>query len=150
MFMLETNILVFSIRHPESECAKKLASHVGKDVCISVVTYAELIYGVENSSDPKRNAEALNRFLAGIIILDFNMDAGIHYGRILAELRKKHLDKQNQDRDKMIAAHARSLGYVLVTNNTKDFEGIDGLVLDDWREPGDLEQIGRKFSAAAL
>ena len=50
--------------------------------------------------------------------------------------------KQNQDRDKMIAAHARSLGYVLVTNNTKDFTGIDGLVLDDWREPGDLKQVG--------
>ena len=39
--------------------------------------------------------------------------------------------KQNQDRDKMIAAHARSLGYVLVTNNTKDFTEIDGLVLDN-------------------
>lgn len=142
MFMLDTNILVFSIRHPDSACAKKLASHVGQDVCISVVTYAEMVYGVENSSDPKRNAEALNRFLAGIIILDFNMDAGIHYGRILAELRKKRLDKQNQDRDKMIAAHARSLGYVLVTNNTKDFTGIDGLVLDNWREPGDLKPVG--------
>ena len=91
MFMLDTNILVFSIRHPDSACAKKLSSHVGRDVCISVVTFAEMVYGVENSSDPKRNAEALNRFLAGIIILDFNMDAGIHYGRILAELRKKRL-----------------------------------------------------------
>ena len=143
MFMLDTNILVFSIRHPDSACAKKLASHVGQDVCISVVTYAEMVYGVENSSDPKRNAEALNRFLAGIIILDFNMDAGERLAkRGLLRLRKKRLDKQNQDRDKMIAAHARSLGYVLVTNNTKDFTGIDGLVLDDWREPGDLKQVG--------
>ena len=132
MFMLDTNILIFSIRHPDSACAKRLAGHVGRDVCISVVTYAELVYGVENSSDPARNAEALNRFL------DFDMDAGIHYGKILAELKKKHLDKQNQDRDKMIAAHARSLGFTLVTDNMKDFSGIAGLSLDNWREPGDL------------
>ena len=127
MFMLDTNILIFSIRHPDSSCAKRLAEHVGRDVCISVVTYAELVYGVENSSDPARNAEALNRFLAGIGILE-----------ILAELRRKHLDKQNQDRDKMIAAHARSLGFTLVTDNTRDFAGIAGLSLDNWREPGDL------------
>ena len=138
MFMLDTNILIFSIRHPDSACAKRLADHVGHDVCISVVTYAELVCGVENSSDPARNAEALNRFLAGIGILDFDMDAATHYGKILAELRRNRLDKQNQDRDKMIAAHARSLGYTLVTDNTKDFAGIEGLSLDNWREPGDL------------
>ena len=138
MFMLDTNILIFSIRHPNSACAKRLADHVGVDVCISVVTYAELVFGVENSSDPPRNAEALNRFLAGISILDFDMDAGIHYGKILAELRRSRLDRQNQDRDKMIAAHARSLGFTLVTDNTKDFACISGLTLDNWREPGDL------------
>ena len=140
MFMLDTNILIFTIRHPDSACAKRLADHVGRDVCISVVTYAELVYGVENSSDPARNGEALNRFLAGIGILDFDMDAGTHYGKILAELRRKHLDKQNQDRDKMIAAHARANGYTLVTDNTKDFSDIDGLSLENWREPGDLQR----------
>lgn len=138
MFMLDTNILIFSIRHPDSACARRLASHIGQDVCISVVSYAELVYGVENSSNPSRNAEALNRFLAGISILDFDMDAGIHYGKILAELRREHKDRQNQDRDKMIAAHARSLGYVLVTDNTKDFVDVKDLLLDNWREKGDL------------
>lgn len=138
MYMLDTNILIFSIRHPDSACARRLASHIGQDVCISVVTYAELVYGVENSSNPSRNAEALNRFLAGISILDFDMDAGIHYGKILAELRREHKDRQNQDRDKMIAAHARSLGYVLVTDNTKDFVDVKDLLLDNWREKGDL------------
>ena len=138
MFMLDTSILIFSFHNPDSACAKRLANHVGRDVCISVVTNAELVYGADNSIDPARNAEALNRFLAGIGILDFDMDAATHYGIILAELRRKHLDKQNQDRDKMIAAHARSLGFTLVTDNTKDFAGIAGLSLDYWREPGDL------------
>ena len=138
MYMLDTNILIFSIRHPDSSCAKRLSLHIGQDVCISVITYSELVYGVENSSDPARNAEALNRFLAGISILDFDMDAAIHFGRNLAELRKSHKDKQDQDRDKMIAAHARSLGCRLVTDNTKDFRDIEGLSLENWRDPGDL------------
>ena len=138
MYMLDTNILIFSIRHPDSACAKRLADHVGLDVCISVVTFAEMIYGVENSRDPARNAEALDRFLAGIAVLDFDMEAGVQDGKLLAELRRKRLDRQNQDRDKMIAAHARPLGYVLVTDTSKDFADIDGLILDNWREPGDL------------
>ena len=134
MYMLDTNILIFCMRNPESSCAATLASHVGKDVCISVVTYAELEYGVENSSDPERNREAVNKILAGIAILDFDLKAGTFFGRILAELKKKGKSKDNQDRDKMIAAHAVSRGYVLVSDNTKEFEDISGLSLSNWIE----------------
>ena len=62
----------------------------------------------------------------------------MHFGAILADLKQRHKDRVNQDRDKMIAAHARSRGYTLVTDNTKDFVDIPGLVLENWREPGDL------------
>ena len=133
MYMLDTNIIIYSIRHPDSECAKRLSKHVGRDVCISVVTYAELEYGIENSSDPARNRKAMEKFLAGIVTLDFDLSAGIEFGRILAELRKKGKSKDNQDRDKMIAGHARSLGYILVTDNLKDFTDIDGLRIEDWQ-----------------
>ena len=75
---------------------------------------------------------------SGIMILDFDRLAAVHYGSILADLKQKHKDKQNQDRDKMIAAHARSNGFVLITDNTKDFIDIDGLTIENWREPGDL------------
>ena len=139
MYMLDTNILIFSMRHPDSACSSILASHIGKDGCISVITYAELEYGIMNSQYPDRNREAINKILAGIPILDFDLKAAVQFGRILAELRQKKKDKQNQDRDKMIAAHARSKGYTLVTDNTKDFIDIDGLKLDDWREAGDIE-----------
>ena len=91
-----------------------------------------------NSSDPQRNRQAVNRFLAGIGILDFDMKAAAHFGSILAELKKKHKEKQNQDRDKMIAGHARSLGSILITDNIKDFMDIEGLIIENWREPGDL------------
>ncbi len=139
MYMLDTNILIFCLRHPDSKCAKTLASHIGRDVCISVVTYAELEYGIVNSKYPEQNRTAINNILAGIPIMDFDIKAAVHFGQILAELKQKKKEKQNQDRDKMIAAHARSGGYTLVTDNTKDFENIDNLKLDNWREPGDLK-----------
>ena len=139
MFMLDTNIIIFSIRHPHSACAKKLASHVGKDVCISVITYAELEYGIENSSNPSRNREAIQFFLAGIPIVDFDLDASVHFGQILAALRKKHKDHQGHDREWMISASARSRGFTLITDNLKDFIDIDNLNIESWRESGDLE-----------
>ena len=74
----------------------------------------------------------MEKFLAGIVTLDFDLSAGIEFGRILAELRKKGKSKDNQDRDKMIAGHARSLGYILVTDNLKDFTDIDGLRIENW------------------
>lgn len=138
MYMLDTNILIFAIRHPKSKCAETMAAHVGEDVCISVVTYAELEYGILNSKFPEQNRTAINSILAGITIEEFDIKAATHFGQILAELKAKHKDKQNQDRDKMIAAHARSRGYILVTDNTKDFIDIDGLNIENWREDGDL------------
>ena len=134
MYMLDTNIIIFCIRHPDTDCAKKVASHLGKDLCISVVTYGELEFGIQNSSKPERNREAIKRLLAGISILDFDMNAAIHFGAILAELKQKHRYDVCRDRDKMIAAHARGRGDILVTNNIKDFTDIDNLLLEDWRE----------------
>lgn len=144
MYMLDANILIFCMRHPDSVCAARVASHLGDDVCVSVVTYAELEYGIHNSKFPEQSRMAVNQILAGIMILDFDRLAAVHYGSILADLKQKHKDKQNQDRDKMIAAHARSNGFVLITDNTKDFIDIDGLTIENWREPGDLISIGRK------
>ena len=138
MYMLDTNILIFCMRHPDSACAARVAAHLGTDVCISVVTYAELEYGICNSSKPEQSRAAVNRILSGIRIEDFGQQAAKHYGAILAELKKKHKDKQNQDRDKMIAGHCRSLGFTLVTDNTKDFMDIDRLDIENWREAGDL------------
>lgn len=140
MYMLDTNILIFCIRHKDSACARKVASHLGKDLCISVVTYSELEFGIRNSSRPEQSREAISRLLAGILILDFDMKAAVHFGAILAELKQMNKYDVFRDRDKMIAAHARSRGDILVTNNTKDFKEIKYLLLEDWRESGDLKR----------
>ena len=134
MYMLDTNILIFAMRHPETPCAYSVASHSGHDICISVITYAELEYGIRNSRNPDKNREAINRMLAGIPILDFDIPAGKHFGDILAKSKGVY----GQDRDKMIAAHCRSLGYTLVTDNLKDFQYIDCLEIVTWRTPDDI------------
>lgn len=138
MYMLDTNIIIFCIRHGDSNCARRVASHLGRDICISVITYAELEFGIQNSIMPERNREAVKRFLAGISIIDFDIDAAVAFGAVLAELKRKHRYDVARNRDKMIAAHARSRGDVLVTNNIKDFKDIEHLMIEDWREIGDL------------
>ena len=134
MYMLDTNILIFSMRHPATPCAYTVATHAGYDICISVITYSELDYGILNSRNPVKNREAINRMLAGIPILDFDISAGKHFGQILSMSKAIY----GQDRDKMIAAHCRSLGYTLVTDNLNDFQYIDGLDIVTWRTPGDI------------
>ncbi len=140
MYMLDTNIIIYCMRHPETDCARRVASHLGEDVCISVVTYGELEFGIRNSRKPAQNREAVNRILAGIPVMDLDMKAGAHFGAILAELKQDHKFDLYRDRDKMIAAHARSRGYVLVTDNIKDFSDIRGLQMENWREKGDSRE----------
>ena len=136
-YMLDTNIIIFCMRHPNTACARRVASHLGRDVCISVITYSELEFGIQNSTRPNQSREAVNRILSGIAILDFDMKASMHFGAILAELKRKNRYDVYRDIDKMIAAHARSGGNILVTDNIKDFKDIDNLKLDNWREPKD-------------
>ena len=137
-YMLDTNILIFCMRHPNAFCAARVVSHLGQDLCISAITYAELEFGIQNSSRPAQSRQAVTQILAGIPILDFDLAAASHFGKILAELKRKNRFDLYRDRDKMIAAHARSQGCVLVTDNLKDFQDIDGLQVENWREPGDL------------
>ena len=130
MYMLDTNILVYAIRHPGDAVNDLLAGHVANDVCISAITYGELEYGVRKSANPERNRQALRQMLSGIPILDFDWLAAEHFGDSFADLERK--GRRIGDRDMLIAAHARSLGYALVTNNTREFAQVEGLDVVDW------------------
>lgn len=130
MFMLDTNILVYAIRHPGDAINDLLAGHVANDVCISSITYGELEYGVCKSAHPAQNRQALRQMLSGIPILDFDWLAAEHFGDIFAELERQ--GQRIGERDMLIAAHARSLDYTLVTNNTREFGRVPGLAIEDW------------------
>jgi tRNA(fMet)-specific endonuclease VapC len=99
-------------------------------VCISAITLAELEYGVEKSAATLRNQANLLAFSTLVDIMPFENAAAHCYGEIRTALEKKGTPIGSLDM--LIAAHSKSLGLTLVTNNTKEFARVDGLELVDW------------------
>lgn len=134
-YMLDTNICIYAIKHKPDTVIKKFLSHVPEELCISAITYAELMHGVEKSMSVERNRIAMSLFLSPITILQFDEHAAQEYGKIKAELEKKGTPIGPMDT--LIAGHARSAGLILVTNNTREFSRVTGLTVEDWaREQG--------------
>ncbi len=131
MYMLDTNAIIMAVRHPEWPICDRIKERLGEDLCISSITYGELVYGIQKSAAPEKNRVAITRILLGIKVLDFDQKAAEHFGDIFADLEKKHL--RIGDRDMLIAGHARSLGYTLVTNNVREFGRVAGLLVEDWK-----------------
>ena len=129
-YMLDTNICIYIIKHKPEKVFQKLLEFDPEDICISVITYAELLHGVEKSMARDRNMIALTLFLSNIEIIDYNQKAAMEYGLLKASLEKT--GKPIGPFDMLIASHAKSLGYTLVTNNTKEFERVEGLSLENW------------------
>ena len=129
-YMLDTDICIYIIKKNPSSVARTLKRHRLDDVCISSIAYAELTTGVMKSSNIFLNKAALITMLSGIRILPFNAKAAEEYGAIRAELEKKGTPIGSNDM--LIAAHAKSLGLTLVTNNTKEFSRVTGLKVENW------------------
>ena len=129
-YMLDTNICIYVIKHKPESVFRKLKKIKPEDVCISSITYAELAYGVEKSAQPERNRLALSMMLSSIEIVAFDDAAADEYSEIRAGLEKEGTPIGSLDM--RIAAHARSLGCTLVTNNTKEFCRVEGLEVVNW------------------
>ena len=136
-YMLDTNICIYAIKHKTETVIKNFLSHVPEEICISAVTYAELMYGVEKSMSIEKNRIALSLFLSPLTILEFQASAVEEYGKARAELENKGMPIGLMDL--LIAGHARSEGVILVTNNTREFGRVEGLVVEDWTK----EQAGK-------
>lgn len=130
MVMLDTNILIGVIRHPDSPACQRILQKIGGELCISSITYAELVYGAKHSSNYEKNIRAVQSILSGIYILPFDTPAAWEAGDIMAYLAG--IGKPIGDRDALIAAHARSLAATLVTHNTDEFSRVPGLEIEDW------------------
>lgn len=103
--------------------------HYGQ-MCISSVTLMELIYGAEKSLHPEKNLSVVEGFVARLEVLNFGNDAAVHTGQVRAELAK--MGTPIGPYDTMIAGHARSLGFIIITNNVREFERVPGLRVEDW------------------
>lgn len=130
MYMLDTNICIYMIKQKPRQVIEKLKSMNKADLCISSITYSELLYGAEKSSNIAKNLLALTMFLSNIEILPYDENASVDYGFIRSDLEKK--GKPIGPLDMLIAAHAASLRMILVTNNEKEFERVKGLNIENW------------------
>jgi tRNA(fMet)-specific endonuclease VapC len=132
-YMLDTDTCSYIMKRSHPMVLRRLRAIPVSDVCMSVITRAELLYGVEVSPRRAQDAAALTAFLPYVDALDFGNDAAQHYAEIRADLKKRGaLIGAN---DLIIAAHARALGLTLVTNNTAEFERVRHLTLENWASP---------------
>lgn len=129
-YMLDTNICIHVIKHRPESVIRNFLKHDPNELCISSITYAELMHGVEKSQDVERNRVAMTLFLSPLSILEFNHYAAEEYGKIRSDLERKGTPIGPMDT--LIAAHARAEDLILVTNNTREFNRVDGLTVENW------------------
>ena len=130
MYMLDTNICIHVLKVREDKLRRKFQAIA--DLCISSITYGELCFGIENgvASLRKERYRQLDLFTRKLRVDCWDEDAATHYGQIRATLKREGQIIGNNDL--LIAAHARSLRAVLVTNNTREFSRVADLRLEDW------------------
>src|SRR5271170_4941371 len=137
VYMLDTDISSYIMKRSHDAVLSRLQQVPIGDVCISIITKSELLYGVEPS--PRRSARrtqdqaAVDAYLRHVQVLEYPDEAALHYAQIRAALKMS--GTMIGANDLFIAAHARSLGLTLVTNNTREFGRVRGLQIENWSEP---------------
>jgi tRNA(fMet)-specific endonuclease VapC len=129
-YMLDTDICSFILKRSNEVVLSRLRAVPPSDVSISVITQSELLYGVELSPRRDQDAAAVAAFLRHVAVLELSEAAAPHYAEIRAALRKS--GKMIGANDLFIAAHARSIGAILVTNNTREFGRVGLLAIENW------------------
>jgi tRNA(fMet)-specific endonuclease VapC len=128
-YLLDTNIVIYVIKQRPLEVLEIFNRHQGR-MSISSITLAELVHGAEKSSDVSRNIAVVEDFVSRLAVLAYDDKAAWQYGNIRATLEK--IGQPIGVNDLHIAAHARSNGLTLVTNNLREFERVPGLLLENW------------------
>ncbi len=128
-YMLDTNICIYLMKaHPPEVLARLCQLDYG-DAVMSIITYAELRVGIEVSGSTRaQNERALHLLTRDITVLPYDDAAAVHYGVLRAAVR----DRRRDALDRLIAAHAASLGLTLITNNEADFVDYPGLKVENW------------------
>ncbi len=128
-YLLDTNIVIFALRARPDSLRARFRAADGM-MAVSTVTVAELSYGTERSLRPQQNRDAVEELLARLEVQALDGAAAEHSGRIRAELAAAGTPIGAYD--VLIAGHARSRGLIVVTNNTREFDRVPGLLVEDW------------------
>lgn len=132
LYMLDTDTSSYIIKNRPESVRRRLAQVKPEQLCISIITYAELLYGVERSSSQQVNHEIVMDFVRRLLVQTWDEAAAEVYAKLRADLER--VGQPIGSMNMQIAAHALSLQAILVTNNTRHFERVSGLVLENWVE----------------
>ena len=128
-YMLDTNIAIYVIKRKPIAILDVFNLHA-RQMAISSITHAELLHGVEKSAAPEHNLRQVEDFVSRLAVLEYGSKAAAHYGQIRAELEKNGTPIGVNDLH--IAGHARSEGFILITNNMREFERVKALRIENW------------------
>ncbi|ALK93194.1 type II toxin-antitoxin system tRNA(fMet)-specific endonuclease VapC [Limnohabitans sp. 103DPR2] len=128
-YLLDTNIVIYVLKKRPIEVMGMFNQNANR-MAISAITFSELQHGAEKSVRVQENLNAIEEFTTLIDILPYTAKASMHYGDIRAVLEKA--GQTIGVNDLHIAAHARSEGLVLVTNNLNEFVRVPGLLVENW------------------
>ena len=128
-YMLDTNIIIYVIKRRPISVLEVFNRHAGQ-MCISSITLAELLHGAEKSERVEHNLNVINDLTSRLEVLNYDSEASAHYGDIRADLERK--GQTIGVNDLHIAGHCRAKGMILVTNNEKEFNRVEGLRVENW------------------
>lgn len=131
-YLLDTNILIAAI-NGMTVIRDRLQELQRSEIVLSPIVLGELITGVEKSQRLERNRSALDAVVRHIDLLPMDQRTAEHYGQIRAEL--EHKGTIIGANDLWIAAQTRAHDLVLVSNNTREFQRVPNLKLEDWLSP---------------
>lgn len=128
-YLLDTNIVIYVIKRRPIEVMGRFNQNSGR-MAISAITLSELYHGAEKSQQVARNLAVVEEFASLLEVVPYGPKASAHYGAIRASLELA--GRPIGVNDLHIAAHARSEGLTLVTNNLAEFERVPGLLTENW------------------
>ena len=128
-YLLDTNIVIYVLKRRPVAVLATFNDNASR-MAISAITLAELLHGAEKSSRVSENVAVVEDFCSRLDVLPYGPKAAQHYGAIRAALEKR--GQPIGVNDIHIAAHARSEGLVLVTNNMGEFLRVPGLEVENW------------------
>jgi tRNA(fMet)-specific endonuclease VapC len=129
-YLLDTNICIYIAKHNPPIVRERFARHAASELAMSVITLGELRFGAEKSQSRERAIAVINQLETMLLIAPLTESVGEHYGQIRAALQRSGQIIGNNDL--WLAAHARAEGWILVTNNEREFVRVDGLQIENW------------------
>lgn len=131
-YLLDTNICIFMRKNGYDSLKDRVEKVPPGVLAMSVVTWGELVTGAEKSQQKERTLANLQRLRQIIPVLSLDQNVGDHYGAIRGTLEQ--IGQKIGANDNWIAAHARALGLTLITDNTREFDRVPGLAVENWTQ----------------